>query len=57
MDVHLLMGRIKLFVGFEPHDVWVGFYWRWWARGRSPSCFKLWICVLPMLPIRLEVWS
>jgi hypothetical protein len=42
---------------FKPQDMWIGLYWdveRCWA----PSCvwtLKLYICLVPMLPIKVTV--
>lgn len=37
---------------FEPRDLWVGIYWT-----RDGTIMRLYICLLPMLPIRISWWS
>lgn len=43
---------------FEPHDIWIGAYWKYEPRKKLEPLFvnnqlKIFICILPMLPIRL----
>lgn len=33
---------------FEPRDIWIGVYWK-----KYPEAIELYICVIPMLPLRL----
>lgn len=35
---------------FEPRDIWVGVYWK-----RYPKALEFYLCVLPLLPIRIYV--
>lgn len=44
---------------FKPQDAWIGAYWE---RGREfvndgpvYRFFRVWICLVPMLPIKIEV--
>lgn len=40
---------------FEPRDLWVGVYWDIGSKAMY-SKLSVYICLLPMLPIRIEVW-
>jgi hypothetical protein len=40
----------QLLTKFEPRDIWVGAYWK-----RYPCALEVYICVLPLLPIRVYV--
>lgn len=44
-------GALKI-VGpyFEPRDVWFGVFW-----DRSPSVLKIFVCLIPCFPIRIEL--
>ena len=33
---------------FEPRDIWVGVYWK-----RYPAALEVYVCLLPIVPIRL----
>lgn len=46
--------RVSLGIQFEPRDLWVGAYWEWHDLGAIQS-FTVYICVLPMLPLRLYI--
>ena len=35
---------------FEPRDLWIGVYW-----DRRPGALVLYVCLLPLLPLRIEV--
>ena len=39
---------------FEPHDIWIGVYWKTRSRKKGTSIFTLYICPLPMLVIRIS---
>lgn len=41
---------VSVRVLFEPRDLWLGVYW-----DRRPGALVVYVCVLPMLPIRIEV--
>lgn len=34
----------------EPRDCWIGVFW-----DRHPREWQVWICLIPCLPIRIEV--
>lgn len=41
-------------VKFEPRDIWIGAYWLYSKSVESTyRSLRIWICLLPMLPIRL----
>jgi hypothetical protein len=49
-------GRWAVRLEFKPADFWVG----WYVKRRAPeghivSGWSVWICLLPMLPIHLEI--
>ena len=35
---------------FEPRDIWVGAYWKRW-----PKALEVFVCIVPMVPIRVYV--
>lgn len=37
-------------VSFEPRDIWVGVFWK-----RFPKALEFYLCVLPMIPLRVYV--
>jgi hypothetical protein len=39
---------------FEPRDLWVGAYWKR-ENAIVSTCLYVWVCLLPMLPIRLAI--
>lgn len=42
-------------VRFVPNDMWMGLYWRIARSIQSPyKRLDLYVCVIPMLPIRLR---
>lgn len=43
----------ELSLVFEPRDLWVGLYWTW----ETETMLNLYVCLLPMLPIRLTLWG
>jgi hypothetical protein len=36
---------------FEPRDVWIGVYWTWAEAGPDGRDFRVYVCILPCLPI------
>lgn len=46
--------RIRL--KFEPCDLWVGAYFSY-ADGRFDTVHRLYICLVPMLPIVITWWK
>ena len=42
--------RVSVRILFEPHDVWLGIYW----TGNKDD-WKLYLCLLPCLPIRFHM--
>lgn len=54
---------MKISVKFDPHDLWIGVYWRvkWHVKLVSGGTtygrkVHIYICVVPMLPIHIEWW-
>lgn len=43
MSIHIL---------FEPHDLWIGVYWRTFMEG-GDKMLQLYVCILPTLPIQI----
>jgi hypothetical protein len=41
--------RLSIRVLFEPRDLWLGAYWK-----RGYNDLQVYLCLLPMLPIRLH---
>lgn len=35
---------------FEPHDLWVGVFWR-----RTEIAIHLYVCLLPMIPLHITM--
>lgn len=52
---------MKIRIEFKPQDLWIGAYWENRLARREDilhgyaDAFHLWICLLPMLPIHIEV--
>ncbi len=44
--------KVKAQFQWEPRDLWVGCFWR-----RTPNCLHLYICLLPMIPLHVTIWS
>ena len=45
-------------VKLDPHDIWVGLYWKKSVVEHDEiktTMWKFYICVIPMLPIILEI--
>lgn len=40
-------------IEFEPRDVWVGVYWDLERAAPAWSFLRLYICVIPMLPLHI----
>lgn len=52
----------KLELRFDPHDIWIGVYWKpfTWIHDLNMNGrwgVKLYICILPMLPLVLSIWT
>ncbi len=48
---------IELHLLFEPRDLWIGVYWRGReGHGFAKASLELYICIVPMLPIHLEIF-
>ena len=46
---------MKARIEFEPHDLWVGVYWRrYYIRGWDLWQYQVYICLLPMFPLHLQ---
>ena len=42
-------------IKFEPRDLWIGLFWQYRSSVESPSkWFDLYICIVPMLPIKFH---
>lgn len=46
--------KISLKVLWGPRDLWVGVYWDTERLGSSISHFRLYLCLVPCLPIRIH---
>ena len=44
----------KVRIEFKPQDLWVGAYWQTDNYGPHQDQTTMWICLLPMLPIRIS---
>lgn len=47
---------MKIKIKFEPRDIWIGVYWTTnflWTRKESVKTVKIYICIIPCLPIIL----
>lgn len=54
-----LTGSVRL--RFEPHDLWVGVFWRWYHATPATRIgvgwgLSLYVCVVPMLPVCVSVY-
>lgn len=47
-----LRTRISILLECKPQDCWVGVYWK-----RQASAFHVWICLLPTLPIHVQIFK
>lgn len=47
------MKLVSISMKFVPQDCWVGFYWTW----TIPGLLHIYVCVVPMLPIRLGIMT
>lgn len=50
--------RRGITVEWEPHDLWIGVYWRRIAwpiitTAKSDWRYDVWVCLIPCLPIRI----
>jgi hypothetical protein len=44
----------RIGIRFDPHDIWIGVYWKIdKPEFFGPWTYRIYICVLPMLPIWL----
>ncbi len=41
---------------FEPRDIWVGIYWKWW-KCVAGKYLDVYVCILPMLPISFHFYA
>lgn len=56
----LRIWRITIEINFNPHDCWFGVFWRrsyasWIEFLYYHHTLDAWICLLPMLPIRISI--
>lgn len=42
------LGKVSIWIEFNPHDLWIGLYWKRYYGERH-----FYVCVLPMLPIHI----
>ena len=47
--------HLEWWLRLEPHDLWVGAFWDF-ERGERAIIGRLFVCVLPMLPLCIR-WS
>lgn len=53
----------RITLKFEPRDLWIGFFWTYSPRRDPDDAYdyaelEIFICMVPMLPIRLTwVWG
>lgn len=47
--------KLKISVGFNVHDMWVGVYWK--VTKMVSTHVDVYICILPMLPVHIEFIS
>lgn len=49
--------KVLVKVEFEPRDMWIGVYWFLWRdlRTMKPYGIRLYICILPTLPIVVDI--
>jgi len=45
----------RIRIQFEPRDIWIGVYWTKEQTGRG-RLLTLYICLVPMLPITLQIF-
>lgn len=47
----------KIQLKFEPRDIWVGVYWEYNKEAIMTRWLNVYLCILPMLPIRFRwIW-
>lgn len=58
------MIECSLKIKFEPRDIWVGVYWttlhrskQWKVKPPVNNWLDVYICCVPMLPIKLRIWK
>ncbi len=48
---------VELELLFEPRDLWIGMYWkRRKSWGFANASWEFYICIVPTLPIHLEIF-
>ena len=47
------MTGLTVRVKFDPHDLWVGTYWRRTGEGLPWYRWAVYVCLVPMFPIRV----
>jgi hypothetical protein len=64
--VEHLIGRImklvNLGINFNPHDLWIGLYWKlarggWDSDTQIYNFLSIYFCLIPMFPIRFDIQS
>lgn len=56
MILHREFSRWSAALLFEPHDLWIGAYWKRYVE-MGNRVLVLYLCLIPMLPIRLAIIS
>lgn len=51
------IGRLQIWPHFEPRDMWVGVYWNRDEYAGGKTCTEIYVCILPMFPIRFMWYS
>lgn len=41
---------------FDPRDIWIGVYWNRVVE-KECSALYIYVCIIPMLPVRVAVYS
>lgn len=47
------MSFVAWSIKFEPRDIWLGVYWDMTREMRGMRHLDIYICLIPMLPLRL----
>ena len=54
MIFHIGEVIVRLGIDLNPHDIWIGVYWRYSAIAASaPHTLTFFVCIVPMVPIKI----